>query len=48
VIEHQYRPSVGETAGTMVGVRPAGRNPLLLMSEYEKKYCMDRSFLAAV
>jgi hypothetical protein len=46
VIEHRYRPSVGGTAGTVVGMRPAGRNPLL--SNYEAKYCIEPSFVAAV
>jgi hypothetical protein len=45
-IEHRYKPSVGASAGTIVGMRPAGRNPLL--ADYEGKYCIDRAFLAAV
>ena len=45
-IEHRYRPSVGQTSGTVVGMRPAGRNPLL--SDYDHKYCIDQGFLNAV
>lgn len=45
LVEHRYKPSVGETAGTIVGVRPAGKDPLL--SSYEAKYCIDREFLNA-
>jgi hypothetical protein len=46
VIDHRYKPSVGATAGTIVGMRPAGSNPLL--ADYMRKYCIDRSFLSAV
>ncbi len=46
VIAHRYRPSVGATAGTIVGLQPAGSDPFL--ADYERKYCMDRPFLAAV
>ena len=45
-IEHRYKPSVGQSSGTIVGMRPAGRNPLL--ADYEGKYCVDPGFLRAV
>lgn len=46
VIAHRYRPSVGATAGTSVGVRHAENEPH--MAGYRRKYCIDRDFLAAV
>lgn len=46
LIEHRYKPSVGASVGTIIGLRPAGRNPLL--ENYERKYCTDKEFLAAV
>jgi hypothetical protein len=43
VIEHQYKPSVGGTAGTGIG------NPRIPDAKgYEQKYCMDAGFVAAV
>lgn len=44
VVEHRYRPSVGASAGTMIGMSDAGKE---MLAEYEKKYCMDDAFLAA-
>jgi hypothetical protein len=46
LIEHRYKPSVGASVGTIIGLRPAGRNPLL--ENYERKYCTDKDFLGAV
>ena len=42
VIEHRYRPSIGETVGTQVGspdIEPQS------LSHYENTYCTDRDFL---
>lgn len=46
VIEHRYRPSVGETAGTGFGVKDAEKEEWF--TAYGRKYCIDKSFLAAV
>lgn len=46
LIEHTYKPSVGMTAGTAIGVRPGVNNPL--PANYARKYCIDKEFLAAV
>lgn len=46
VIEHRYRPSVGETAGTGFGSKDAEREPWF--AEYSRKYCLDKGFFAAV
>lgn len=46
VIEHRYKPSVGETAGTALGSRNVEREDWF--KAYERKYCLDRSFQAAV
>jgi hypothetical protein len=45
VIEHRYKPSVGASAGTMVGTREAAGEPWF--AEYRRKYCIDEQFLAA-
>jgi len=43
VIEHQYKPSVGSTAGTGIG------DPQIPDANgYKEKYCMDPAFVAAV
>jgi hypothetical protein len=43
LIEHQYKPSVGGTAGTGIG------NPQIPDANgYKEKYCMDSEFVAAV
>jgi len=42
VIEHQYKPSVGESVGTVVG-DPQSSD----LAEYEKKYCLDPDLIAA-
>ena len=44
LIEHSYKPSVGQTAGS--NVNPA--DPSDTLREYTKKYCIDRDFLASV
>jgi hypothetical protein len=46
VIEHRYKPSVGATAGTMLGSRPAAGEQWFI--DYRRKYCMDQAFLRAV
>jgi hypothetical protein len=46
VIEHRYKPSVGETAGTALGGRNIEREGWF--KAYERKYCLDKSFHAAV
>lgn len=43
-VEHRYQPSVGASAGTMVGMSDAGKE---MLAEYRKKYCMDEAFLSA-
>jgi hypothetical protein len=43
VIEHQYKPSVGSTAGTGIG-NPQSPDA----NGYKQKYCMDPAFVAAV
>jgi hypothetical protein len=46
VIEHRYKPSVGETVQTSLGAPNESREPWF--EEYKEKYCLDREFLAAV
>ena len=46
VIEHRYRPSVGETAGTVIGSPYSEKEPLF--AQYMRKYCIDKEFLAAI
>lgn len=46
VIEHRYKPSVGETAGTGFGVKDAEKEAWF--AAYTRKYCIEKSFLAAV
>lgn len=46
LIEHRYRPSVGESAGTALGGRNAEREDWF--KAYERKYCLDKNFHAAV
>jgi hypothetical protein len=45
VIEHRYRPSVGGSAGTMLGSREAAKEPWF--ADYRSRYCMDQQFIAA-
>ena len=42
IIEHRYRPSVGETVGTQVGSPEIEPQTL---QHYENTYCIDRDFL---
>lgn len=44
VIEHSYKPSVGQSAGS--NVNPS--EPSETLREYTRKYCIDRDFLASV
>lgn len=46
VIEHRYRPSVGESVGTSLGAPHQAKEPWL--AQYARKYCMDKGFLSAV
>lgn len=43
-VEHRYAPSVGASAGTMIGMSDAGQE---MLADYKRKYCMDEAFLAA-
>jgi hypothetical protein len=42
-VEHRYRPSVGETVGTMLGSPDIDAKEL---ANYETLYCVDKAFLA--
>jgi len=42
-VEHRYRPSVGETVGTMIGSPNIDATEL---GDYETLYCVDKAFLA--
>lgn len=42
-VEHRYRPSVGETVGTMLGSPDIDAQEL---SDYETLYCVDKDFLS--
>jgi hypothetical protein len=42
---HRYRPSVGGSAGSMVASSYSRGTPEL--ADYQRRYCMDQSFLAA-
>jgi uncharacterized protein DUF4424 len=44
VIEHHYRPSVGETVGTMLGSPDIEKQSL---AHYQTTYCTDADFLAS-
>ncbi len=44
VVEHRYRPSVGETVSTMLRSPDIDQQEL---SRYETLYCVDKTFLAA-
>jgi hypothetical protein len=44
VIEHRYRPSVGETVGTMLGSPDIEKENL---AHYQTTYCTDQDFLAS-
>jgi hypothetical protein len=46
LIEHRYKPSVGETAGTSFGSKDAEKEEWF--ADYSRKYCIDKGFLAAV
>lgn len=45
-VEHRYRPSVGETAGTSLGSPHSAKEPWL--AHYTRKYCLEKDFMAAV
>jgi len=49
VIEHRYKPSVGDSVGTIVGDPQLSSDPDVAkqLAAYKTKYCMDASFLAA-
>jgi hypothetical protein len=44
VIEHRYRPSVGETTGTQLGSQDLDKDSL---ANYRRTYCVDRGFLGS-
>jgi hypothetical protein len=44
VVEHHYKPSVGETTGTSLDLSPIDPNDL---RRYETRYCVDNAFLSA-
>jgi len=46
VIEHRYKPSVGETVQTALGAPNESAEPWY--EEYKAKYCLDDEFLATV
>jgi hypothetical protein len=46
IVEHSYKPSVGSTAGLSFGSREMRTGPFY--EEYARKYCFDRTFIAAV
>jgi Domain of unknown function (DUF4424) len=45
-IEHRYKPSVGASAGTSLGMKDADKQAWY--KEYMRKYCMDRAFLDTI
>jgi hypothetical protein len=45
-IEHRYRPSVGQSVGTSLG--SPGAVTEAWFRDYQRKYCLDRDFLATV
>jgi len=45
-VEHSYKPSVGSTAGLSFGSKEMRTGPYY--EDYARKYCFDRTFLAAV
>ncbi|MFG1422194.1 DUF4424 domain-containing protein [Roseixanthobacter liquoris] len=49
LIEHAYKPSVGGSVGTMIGMA-ATDNPFVQREQrmYEQKFCIDRAFMSAV
>lgn len=46
VVEHRYKPSVGESVQTELGSPAAANEPWY--EEYKQKYCIDRDFAAAL
>jgi hypothetical protein len=46
VVEHSYVPSVGSTAGLSFGYPESRSEPWF--RDYQRKYCIDKSFLVAV
>lgn len=44
VIQHQYKPSVGASVGTMVG---SDTPDAATMADYRRRYCMDAEFVSA-
>lgn len=45
-VEHQYRPSVGESVMTGLGAPLSAREAWF--AEYQRKYCLDRDFINTV
>jgi hypothetical protein len=45
-VEHRYKPSVGGSAGTSLGQKAAAKESWY--KDYQRKYCMDASFLGAI
>jgi hypothetical protein len=46
VIDHSYKPSVGASVQTSLGSPGFAKEPWF--ADYQRKYCIDRDFLAAV
>jgi hypothetical protein len=44
LVEHRYVPSVGASAGTMIGSPDASPE---MLAEYGRRYCLDDAFLSA-
>lgn len=44
-VEHRYKPSVGETTGTGLQMRPLDATEL---ASYERRYCVDKAFLSGL
>jgi hypothetical protein len=44
LVEHRYTPSVGASAGSMIGSSGASRE---MLAEYGRTYCLDDAFLSA-
>lgn len=45
VIEHRYKPSLGASVGTMIGQAEWAKFDFA--RDYERRFCMDRDFMAA-
>lgn len=50
IIEHAYKPSVGASVGTTLGMTARGDDSYLKREQrtYEQKFCIDRAFMTAV